>query len=900
MSPWVRLTAILHRRLARWFPHEFQMRHGDDLERLSGDAIPEIWQRYGALGLLRMLVDAALRLVAEYWGEIGFDLKYALRRLRRSPGFAAVGVLSLAFAIGMCSLFYNQLATMAGPAPGIGHPDTLVGLERAVSYPYFERYLEQGGVVSAASAFIGPTPFTIRVGEAGTDRQRVFGHLVTPDYFATLEAVPAAGRFFDPETEKPGSGVTAVISHRFWETQLGSDPETIGKSIEVNGHDAVIVGIAAEGFRGVYPLTPADLYLPVTVGPTVAPDLQNGAMQDPDSRRFRALFRLAEGVTMTEAEAALQVTTKNLDEQRPETERPREKRTLTLLEAGVISPTSPEQRKTVYGLNLILLGTILAMACSNLAVLLLARSGDRRKEMAIRLSAGAGRFRIVREWVTECVIVALAGGCGGLVLTYWLLRLTGSLKIQSALPVELNFQVDWRSALFALGISVVAGLAYALAPALASVRGDLTPALKDGGQTLVRGYRRFGVRNQFMAFQLGGSLMLLLLTGYIVWGYQRAYNIDPGFETDGVYLFALDPARDGYSAAEATELLQDVPEALARGSSIRSASLSLDVPFTRAAVVPDTAVTVPGAKASDPGDKTKLAVVNNVVRQRIGAGYFETLGIPILQGREFRVLDQTSATEKDQPIPAVLNLTATQRLFGNADPIGAMVREGERSHVVIGVARDIKSGLMMGAPAPTMFTPLTGAAIAGASLEGAAVLLRGQPGGAPLEEARRALAVLDPDLMVFNLRSLNDDLEQFNVMIRWSAMMNGSLGVFGLILSVIGLFGVTAHAVARRRKEIGIRVSLGAQRGHVLGLVLKEGAVLVLTGGALGFAGAYLLSKVFSASASRLAEVFALGTNDPLLVFGAPLAWATLAMLACYLPARKSVQIDPVSTLRTD
>jgi predicted permease len=899
MSPWVRLTTILHRRLARWFPHEFQMRHGDDLERLGEDAAADIWRRYGAFGLLRMLIDAAFRLIFEYWAELGFDLKHALRRLRRSPGFAVVGVLSLTFAVGMCSLFYNQISTMNAPAPGIGHPNTLVSTELPVSYPYFESYREQTRTVSAASAFIGPTPFTVRVGGPGSDRQRFFGHLVTPDYFATLEAVPLSGRFFDPVTERPGSGVTAVISHRFWQVQLSSDPKAVGRSIEVNGHDAVIVGIAARGFRGVYPLTPADIYLPITVGPAVAPDLRGDAMQDASSRRFRPLLRHADGVTMAGAEAALQVTTKNLDEQRPESERPRERRTLRLLEAGVMSPITPEGRKTVYGLNMILLGTILAMACSNLAVLLLARSGDRRKEMAIRLSAGAGRFRIVREWMTECVLIALAGGGGGLALAYWLLRLTGSLKIQSAVPVELNFHLDWPSALFALGVSVLAGLGFGLAPALASVRGDLFPALKDGPQTLTRGRRWFGIRNQFMTFQLAGSLMLLLLTGYIVWGYQKAYSIDPGFNTDGIYLLALDPARDGYSIEESTALLEDVPEALAGVGGIRSASLSLDVPFTRAAVVPDTAVTVPSAPAATKDATLQPAVVNNVVRQRIGAGYFETLGIPILQGREFRVLDQT-VSEEGRPVPIVLNQTAAQRLFGNADAIGATVRAGDQSHVVIGIVRDIRCGLMMGAPAPTMFTPLTGAAIGAGSLEGATLLLRGLPGGAPLEEARRALAALDPEPMVFNTRSLNDDLEQFNVMIRWSAMMNGSLGVFGLILSVVGLFGVTAHAVARRRKEIGIRVSLGAQRNHVLGLVLKEGAILVLTGGALGFGGAYLLSHVFSASASRLAEVFAVGTDDPLLVFGAPLAWAALAMVACFLPARRSVQIDPISTLRTD
>ena len=901
MNPWARLTIRLHRKLARSFPHEFQMRHGDDLERMGDDAATYIGQRYGVLGLLRLLMDEALRIVVEYLEEVRDDVKHAFRRLRSSPGFTAIGVLSLALSIGMCSLFYLQMSAMAGAAPGVRDPGTLVAPASPVSYPYFERYREQDGVVSAAAAFLGPTPFTVGVGSAEANRQRIFGHLVSPEYFSTLGVNPSAGRFFDPKTERPGSQFTVVVGHRFWQTYLNSDTHTVGKELRVNGRPALIIGVAPRGFRGAYPLTPAELYVPVTVDASVAPELKNDVLRDQDAPRFRALLRLAEGVTMPEAEAALQVVTRVLDEQKPESERPREERTLTLIEAGVVLPVRAEDRKIIYGINGFLFAMILAIACSNLAVLLLARGGERRKEVAIRLSVGASRFRIVRQVLTESVTLALAGGFAGILVSYWLLRLQSSVPLPTPVPMELGFQFDWGTVWFAICISILAGLGFGLVPALASVRRDLVPVLKEGAQDRLRTYRRFGIRNQFMVFQLSGSLMLLLITGYIVWGYQRSCRVDPGFDTDNLYLLALDPARDGYSVKESAELLERVPGRLERLDEVRSVALSLDLPFSQAVVTPNWQITVPPLPppGGDGPEEEALDVVHGVVRQRIGAGYFKALGVPLVRGREFLGREQFDPTD-EQETSVILNQIAADRLFGGSDPIGRAVRDGDRSYVVVGIAPDLKSGLMMGAPAPTAFVPLTGDSFGGGSLQGTAVILRAVPGSAAMEAAIRELASFGSNLTVFNARSFNEDLQQFNVLMRWGSFMNGSLGAFGLILGLIGLFGVTAHTVTRRRKEIGIRLALGAPRNNVLRLVLREGAVLVVTGGVLGFAGAYLFSRAFSAVASGLAEVFAVGTDDPVMVFGAPLAWATLAMVTCYLPARRSIRIDPASTLRTE
>ena len=898
MSAWVRFATRLHRRIVRRLPQEFRMRHGEDLELAGDDAAPLLWERYGIFGLLRMLAAAAVGLVVEYCSETGRDVGYALRRLRSSPGFTAIGVLSLAMALGMSSLFFNQMSAMNAGAPGIEDPDSLVATGGRVSYPYFERYREQREVVSEAAAFIGPTPFSVSVGDEGTERERIFGHLVTPEYFRTLGVKPAAGRLFDPNKEKPGSGVPVIVSYLFWETRLNSDPSAVGELIRINGHWATIVGITQQGFRGVFPLNPAELYLPTSVGPAVAPELRNQDWRSTDDRSFRALFRLADGVSMQEAAAALQVTTKLLDEQRPEEERPREERTLELLQAGIVGPASEEQRKATYGVNLTLIGMLVALACSNLAVLLLARGGERRKEVAIRLSVGASKFRAVRQVLTESVILGVLGGTAGLLFSHWILRLQGTLEFPSNVPFEVPLQLEWSTALFALAISVAAGFGFGLVPALAIVRGDLAPALKEGSQPKLRSYGRFGIRNQFMVFQLSGSLMMLLVTGYIVWGYQRSASVDPGFDGDNLFFLTVDPARDGYSTEASAELLAALPRRLEALPEVRSAALSLNLPFSQPVVIPNRAVTVDTESGEEDSASPRQAV-RKVVRQRVGTGYFETLGVPILRGRGFSRRETSAQTDGDS-IPVVLNSTAAERLFPGADPIGVSIREKTLQYVVIGIAKDTKSGMMMGAAVPTMFAPLTGESFGGGGLIGASILLRGMPGAAPLEAAKRELAGLEQDLTVFNARSFEEDMEQFNVFMRFASIMNGSLGVFGLILSVIGLFGITAHSVARRRKEIGIRVAVGARRTDILKLVLGEAFWLVIVGGALGFAGAYGLSRAFSATTSRLAEVFAIGTDAPFLVYGAPLAWAAMAMLACLWPARRSMRINPVSTLRTE
>ncbi len=879
------LCVRLYRALARAFPHEFQMLYGEDLERLSEDAAPEIWRRHGAWGLLRLLADIALRLPAEYLSELRGDTKYALRMLAKSPGFAAVGIVSLAIGIGVCSFFFNAFdVTMFRSLPGATDHATLAGLDTLVPYTYFESYRQQPGV-AAAAAFTYPVPVGVaRDGSKQTKSERLFGVLVSPGYFSVLGMQPLQGRFFRADTEQPGTAPVVVVSERFWRTHLNSDPHAIGQTLRVNSHPATILGVAPKDFLGVWPMNPADLFIPVTSGASIAPELAGNAKPE----ACHVVFRLVRGAKTSALKAALDVVTQRLDAEKPGVKKVHNERHVDLLSVNGLAPTPAAQGAVVFTFLAVLLGLVLSLACTNLANLLLARSSERRQEIAIRLSVGASRFRLVRQLLTESLILSLAGGVSGSILVYWLMFAPPVGKFISSTP-DLDLRPDLTVFLVALAISVIAAVGFGLGPALATTRTDVAATLKQGAMTPLRGYRRFGLRNLLMVYQVAASLTLLLITGYIVFGYGKAARIDPGFDTSNLTLYQLDPAHDGYSQSQIAALYEKLPDRLSKLTAVRAVTLADAAPFGElAAIAPNTHFSAPGPR----GD-----ILRDAIRQRIGANYFATLGVPLIRGRDLNESDQKLASGA---IPVLLNQTAAHELFGEEGPLGRTLRDDQHTYTVIGVTRDIKSAFMMAKPVPTVFVPLTAQSLGvDPAWQGATVIVRGT-GGNTVADVSNAIASLDPHLWVFNVGSMNERLDQFNTIVRFASAMYGGIGIFGLILASIGLAGVTAYAVARRRKEIGIRMALGARSSQVLRLVMREGAVMVAIGSALGFAGAVLVSRVLSAITFQLSQLFDKGTRDPKLLIGAPLLLASLAMLACYLPARRSARIDPLTALRDE
>lgn len=891
MSPWVRLSQWLHRYLARSFPHEFQVLHGAELEQMGDDAIPYIWQHYGLFGIVRLIGAAFAGLLAEYLTEFRQDLRYAARRLCDSAGFTAIGILSLALSIGMSGIFLIRMADWTKPAKGIHNPGSLVATEKLVPYPYFEEYRNERELFSSAAAFIGPTPFTVGAPRDGAKNEHISGHIVSLDYFVALEAIPAEGRFFDPTVDGPGSIPTVVVSDRFWRNKLQSDPGSVGSTLLINGRETTIIGIAPKGFLGAFPRTPAEIFLPVSLDPIGAPELRNDILHDPNADRFRVLLRLADGVTVQQAQAAIQVITNTLDQQKPEPERPREDRSMNLLPGGISMLLPVVARRLMWGANGILLSIVVGMACANLAVLMLARSSERRKEVAIRLSVGASRFRIVRQLLTESVLLALAGGAASLVYIQWQLSKMDSLQLPLSTSIDFSLGgLDVSAILLVLTIAVIAGIVLGAIPALAAVRGDLASSLKEGVRPQLRVYSRFGIRNLFMFVQLSSSLVLVLFTCSTVARYEQRQPSDPGFETDNLYLVGLDPIRDGYTLEQASDLLDRLDQRLGNLSEISAAALALDLPFSQPFVIPSSRLSI--------ADRQGQQVIRNVARQRIGAGYFRALGVPLVRGREFQTQDHHNVAA-DRETPILLNQTAVERLFGGEDPFGQVIREGERNYTVVGVVGDISAGLLFSTVVPTMFVPLSAEDLTqgGAS---PSVVFRGRPGSQALEAAEREMTTFSPALSLFDAHSFGRDGDQINEMMRQGTVINACIAVFGVLLSVIGLFSVTTHAVARRRKEIGVRVALGARRDQILRLVLKEGVVLVAVASVLGFSVAFGVRRILTAITSQLGDAFSAGPSDPLLTIVVPIAWAALALFACYLPARRAMRIDPALTLKAD
>jgi predicted permease len=428
-------------------------------------------------------------------------------------------------------------------------------------------------------------------------------------------------------------------------------------------------------------------------------------------------------------------------------------------------------------------------------------------------------------------------------------------------------------------------------PALRATRGDVTPALKEGSLSRLRGYTRFGLRNLLIVTQVTGSLMLLLITGFLVIGINRVSSVQTQFDPHTMLLLSIDPVRDGETPEKATALLEKLPERVKTVGGVRSLALAAQPPFA----IQDGAARV---TAEDSHGSSR--VVNAVVQETVGSGYFATLSEQMTAGREFEERDQATPAASPKPlsVPVVLNQTAARRLFGNEDAIGRRVRDEKQSYEVVGVVHDLTKGI--GIRQSIMYLPLTRNEFARPLTGGMTVLVRSDPGTDPLGGIRSEIALLDSKVNLFRVQTLSDYLDQSRSAVRFSVDTYGGIGLFGLVLAAIGLAGVTAYAVVQRRKEIGIRMALGARKAQVLQLVLREGMALVAAGTVLGFLGAFALAKTLSALTSMFVESLNVGTGDARLLLGAPLLLAGLALFACYLPARRATQIDPLEALRSE
>jgi len=902
-----KLALRIYHRLAHAFPHEFKLVYGIEVMQLGEDAMEEISKRHGVMGLIRLIADIAVRVPIEYLGEMRRDMAYAVRALIKSPGFALVGIISLGLGMGVTtSVFSTVYGMFLRDLPGATNPKQLV-VVNPVSYPYIEQYRDERGLFAGVAAFQNGVPFNVAFeGSENAKPERVFGHLVSPDYFSVLGVRPQAGRMLSPDLDKPGTAPVVVISDRFWRNRLKSAPDAVGRILRLNGQTATIVGIGPRDFNGAMPYIPGELFVPVTVPAALAPELADNILQKRDAKAFTALFRLAPGVTFESAEAGLDTITRNLDgvdttKDLNHDARTDKSRRVTLLEGGTILPIPRTIKPVLMGFYSLLIGLIMTIACMNLANMLLSRAAARRKELAIRIAVGASRFRLIRQMLSEGMLLSLMAGAAGLALAWWFGRLTAQMKLPLAVPVEFNYTPDWRALVFTFALAIVCGIGFSLAPALQSTKADVAPTLKEGAGVELRSYRRFGMRNLLVVGQVAGSLMLLLITGFVVLGLSKSAGLQNRFDARTMYLLSVDPVRDGYSAAKAQAFFEMLPERLRSVGGVRNIVLAQQPPFS-----------IPGGAASlsanfDAGSTTQS--VKSVAREKIGAGYFAALDEPLIAGREFDDRDQRmDSSAAGVVIPVLLNQSAAKGLFGTENPVGRRTADDKISYEVIGVVHDLKNGIATGETSSIMYLPLTRRDFASPPAGGMTIMVRanssGVTGGSSGVDAmsgiRHEIASIDPNLAVFNVQTLDEFFDISKSYMRIALNIYGGIGVFGLILAAIGLAGVTAYSVVRRRKEIGIRMALGSSKGQVLRLVLREGTALIAVGTVLGFLGAVVMVKALSSLTDIFVQAFQFGTSDPRLLIGAPLLLAGLAMLACYLPARRSAKIDPLTALREE
>ena len=828
----VEIGLRLYRALASAFPHEFKSAYGDELAQVTEDAIESIWRRHGALGLARLLADLAIRVPAEHLAELWQDIRYGLRMLGGSPGFTAVALISLSLGICVATSAFSDLNGFAlRDVPAVANPDELVMLRAATSYPVYQRYRERRDLFSSTLAYIAPMPFGVWL-DGRTER--IWGHLVTPSYFSTLGVRPLLGRAFDQDPEQPGQPPTLVVSYRFWQAHMGSDPSAIGKKLRVNGRLCTVIGVGPEGFQGASPLVyVADLWMPIWVEPQLAPELADNALERRDRMRFQVVGRLQPGVTAARAEAELDAVARRLQQDYGEEDKSQKGRRLSLGPGGKLLPIRKEDLPFLTGYFMALGGMVLLIACSNVANMLVARAAERRKEIAVRLALGASRARLIRQLLTESMLLAAAAGVVGFVLSVWVMRLFSQIKIPSPMPLALNFDPDWRVLCFTLALTALTGLAFGLLPALQATRTDLTPALKDGGAIRLRRYGRLSLRNLLVLSQVAGSLTLLLLTGFLSLGFQRTMGNDVGFDPRNLYVISLDPVRDGYSGAQASAFFPKLLDRVKLLPSIAAASLAESTPLA-AMGKPWTPFSTGGA-----GDSRSI---HGAPKFAVGRDYFATLGVPILRGRGFHKEDETN-----ESYAVIVSEKLAQECWRGEDPVGRRIEIGSEDvpgfmlgfrsgppdrrpgingksrqvFEVVGVVKNLRDGVVMAAndAPPLIYLPTRPADYARPSLQGMTLIVRATPGFDALSAVRREISAMDANLAPLNTRSMTEQIDQMMYPIRVSIWTYGCIGLCGLILASAGLAGMTAYSVAQRGREIGIRMALGARRADVLGLV---------------------------------------------------------------------------------
>lgn len=799
------------------------------------------------------------------------DLRFASRSLLKHRNFTAAALLTLALGIGINTSIFTLLYSVAFRLLAVKDPETVVNVYQTLEGEYsrqvegsaellsYPEYLNYRDGVAGVSGLAASSDVKLYLG--GNNVERINGLMVTDNYFSLLGGGSALGRtFFDKECQAPLQCPVAVISHSFWQRRFGSDASLVGTSITLNRQRFTVLGVAAPDFRGAEMSVP-DVWIPVTMQPAVMPESKS--LDVPNLSWLTVVGRLKANVSIQQLQAEMQLVAARMDQQYPG-----RRSSVKVMPGSYLN--SPEVRREGIPIAILVMGAVglvLLIACANVSNLMLARAAARRKEIAVRLALGASRWRLIRLLLTESLLLAILGGLAGLFLAAFLPPILLSVIPEAGLDID--FKPNATVFAYMFSISLITGVVFGLAPAIQSTKPNLTDALKatrNGARA-----SRPHLRNLLVIGQVAVSLVLLIGAGLLVRGLQQAQSTDLGFDQRNLVVLSMDLTSQGYDEARAATFHSQLAERLKALPGIKSVSLAQTVPFAGGR---DESIDIEGG-GSD------LSVSAN----EVSADYFQTLGIPLRRGRYL-----TDEDARSGQAPAVISHAMGNRFWPGADPIGKRFRDNAgTSHEIVGVVADISSRHIGKLDGPFFYTPASPSKLTGHSF----VLRTSENLAAGLSAIRGVSRSLDKDVFV-TAEPLEENVRRGLEPARMGAWFSGTVSLLALLIAATGIYGMLSYLVVERTSEIGIRMALGAQRPNVLMLIVGDGMKLAGVGIVIGVAAAFVLTKVMSSL------LFGIGQTDALTFITVSIGALAVALLACYIPARRATKVDPLVALRNE
>jgi putative ABC transport system permease protein len=803
------------------------------------------------------------------------DLRYGLRQLRRRPGFTAVAVLTLAVGIGANTAIFSVVdGVLLAPLP-YEDPGRLVyvwsaekarGINQStVSIPDLRDWREQNRVFDGmAGWWIGGYNLS-----GGDQPRQVEGWRVSPNFFAVLGASPALGRTFAPDGEQVEKDRVVILSHSLWTSAFANNPNILGRTIEVDGEPHTVIGVMPAEFSSPFPSVQLWMPWPARTESTAS----RGA------RFLRVIARLKPGATIERAEAEMDAIASRLAQSYKE-------------DAGVAAylvPARDQIAGSVRPVLLVLLGAVgfvLLIGCANLANLLLARSAARDKEFAIRAALGARRSDLVRQVLTESLLLALLGGAAGILMAVWGMGYLRTV-VESQIPRAQDIGLDARVLWFTAALSLFTGLAFGLLPALGSFRARLGESLKEGGRGWVAGVEGRRVRDLLVIGEVALALVLLMGAGLLVNSFERLRAVDPGFNPDKVLTCQISLPSSNYKNPQIVTFFQQLLTRVRALPGVKAAGATMTLPLRNSGGGFWSGLNVEGRLAAA---RESIPIVSFI---QVTPGYFRALSIPVLEGRAF-----TEADNSDQsPKVAIINATLARRFFAGVDPIGQRITMGEDASkgpwlTVVGVVGDAALESLSDPRFPQVFSPHA-QGVEGGPSGGMDLVVR--TSADPLSvaaEVRGEVHALDKDQSVADVQTLGQVVSTSLAQPRLNTLLLGSFAALALLLAALGIYGVISYSVALRTREIGVRMALGAERADVLKLVVRHGMMLALAGGAIGLVGALLLTRLMSSL------LYGIQPTDPPTFLAVLAMLAGVSLVASYIPARRATKVDPMVALR--